>query len=87
MSNISAGSEDPVDQEKSYSYQPMTAGERKVIFASSLGTVFEWYDFYLYGSLAGIIAKQFFRALIPHRASFLRSWLLRLVLSSVLLEH
>ena len=34
--------------------------ERKVIFASSLGTVFEWYDFYLYGSLAAIIAKQFF---------------------------
>ena len=39
---------------------PMTAEERKVIFASSLGTVFEWYDFYLYGSLAPIIAKQFF---------------------------
>ena len=34
--------------------------ERKVIFASSLGTVFEWYDFYLYGSLAAIIAKHFF---------------------------
>ena len=33
---------------------------RRVIFASSLGTVFEWYDFYLYGSLAGIISKQFF---------------------------
>ena len=31
-----------------------------MIFASSLGTVFEWYDFYLYGSLAAIIAKQFF---------------------------
>jgi MFS family permease len=39
---------------------PMTKEERKVIFASSLGTVFEWYDFYLYGSLAAIIAKQFF---------------------------
>ncbi len=38
----------------------MTKEERKVIFASSLGTVFEWYDFYLYGSLASIIAKQFF---------------------------
>ena len=34
--------------------------ERKVIFASSLGTVFEWYDFYLYGSLAAIISKHFF---------------------------
>ncbi len=33
---------------------------RQVIFASSLGTVFEWYDFYLYGSLAPIITKQFF---------------------------
>ena len=38
----------------------ITAAERKVIFASSLGTVFEWYDFYLYGSLATIIAAQFF---------------------------
>jgi len=38
----------------------LTIGHKKVIFASSLGTVFEWYDFYLYGSLAAIIAKQFF---------------------------
>jgi MFS family permease len=38
----------------------LTKEERKVIAASSLGTVFEWYDFYLYGSLATIIAKQFF---------------------------
>ena len=43
--------------------KPMTAEEKKVIFASSLGTVFEWYDFYLYGSLASIIAKQFFSGL------------------------
>jgi MFS family permease len=43
--------------------RPMTPEEKKVIFASSLGTVFEWYDFYLYGSLAAIIAKQFFSAL------------------------
>ena len=42
---------------------PMTAEERKVILASSLGTVFEWYDFFLYGSLAAIIAKQFFSGL------------------------
>src|SRR5437016_4329484 len=41
----------------------LTPEERKVIFASSLGTVFEWYDFYLYGSLAAIIAKQFFSGL------------------------
>ena len=39
---------------------PMTAEERKVIVASSLGTVFEWYDFYLYGSLAAIIGLKFF---------------------------
>jgi hypothetical protein len=42
---------------------PMTAEERQVVFASSLGTVFEWYDFFLYGSLAAIIAKQFFSGL------------------------
>ncbi|MET3909231.1 MFS family permease [Bradyrhizobium sp. S3.3.6] len=38
----------------------MTKDERFVILASSLGTVFEWYDFYLYGSLASIIGTQFF---------------------------
>lgn len=53
---------------------PMTAEEKKVIFASSLGTVFEWYDFYLYGSLAPIIAKQFFSALDP-QAAFIASLL------------
>ncbi|MFT3917723.1 MAG: MFS transporter [Anaeromyxobacteraceae bacterium] len=41
----------------------ITRDEVRVIFASSLGTVFEWYDFYLYGSLAAIIAKQFFSSL------------------------
>ncbi|HEY6773488.1 MAG TPA: MFS transporter [Oxalicibacterium sp.] len=46
----------------------ITAEERKVIFASSLGTVFEWYDFYLYGALAGIIAKQFFAGTDPNTA-------------------
>jgi MFS family permease len=39
---------------------PMTGEEKKVIFASSLGTVFEWYDFYLYGSLASYIGATFF---------------------------
>src|SRR3989441_8067109 len=34
--------------------------ERKVIFASSLGTVFEWYDFYLYATLAPFFAALFF---------------------------
>ena len=48
--------------------RPMTAEEKKVIFASSLGTVFEWYDFYLYGSLAAVIAKQFFGGLDPTSA-------------------
>jgi MFS family permease len=40
--------------------RPMTAEEKKVILASSAGTIFEWYDFYLYGSLAAIIGAQFF---------------------------
>ncbi len=40
--------------------QKMTGEERKVIFASSLGTVFEWYDFYLYGTLAAFIGATFF---------------------------
>jgi MFS family permease len=42
--------------------RPMTGAERKVILASSMGTIFEWYDFYLYGSLAAIIGAQFFTA-------------------------
>ena len=53
---------------------PMTREEKKVIFASSLGTVFEWYDFYLYGSLAVVIGKQFFAALDP-TAQFIASLL------------
>jgi len=47
---------------------PMTSEEKKVIFASSLGTVFEWYDFYIYGSLAVFIAKNFFAGLDPGAA-------------------
>ena len=43
----------------------MTKDERFVILASSLGTVFEWYDFYLFGSLAGIIGAQFFGVIDP----------------------
>jgi MFS family permease len=53
---------------------PMTREEKKVIFASSLGTVFEWYDFYLYGSLAVFIGKHFFSALDP-TAQFIASLL------------
>jgi MFS family permease len=41
---------------------------RRVILASSLGTVFEWYDFYLYGSLAAVIARHFFSGLNPTAA-------------------
>ncbi len=51
MANVAAVSGSP---------RGMTAEERKVIFASSLGTVFEWYDFYLYGSLALYIGATFF---------------------------
>jgi len=40
--------------------QAIDSAHRRVIFASSLGTVFEWYDFYLYGSLVTIITKKFF---------------------------
>jgi MFS family permease len=43
----------------------MTKDERFVILASSLGTVFEWYDFYLFGSLASIIGAQFFGVIDP----------------------
>ncbi|WP_114393372.1 MFS transporter [Oleisolibacter albus] len=47
---------------------PMTREEKRVIFASSLGTVFEWYDFYLYGSLSAVIAAQFFSGVNPTAA-------------------
>ncbi len=47
----------------------MSPEEKKVILASSLGTVFEWYDFYLYGSLAVIIGAQFFSAFDPNTRS------------------
>ncbi len=48
----------------------ITSEERLVIFASSLGTVFEWYDFYLYGSLAAFISAHFFKA-VNETTSFL----------------
>jgi MFS family permease len=56
MSATTAGG---ITEERS---RPMTKEERKVILASSLGTIFEWYDFYLYGALAVIIGSQFFSA-------------------------
>jgi MFS family permease len=39
---------------------PIDHSHVRVILASSLGTVFEWYDFFLYGSLSAVISKQFF---------------------------
>ena len=50
------------------SHVPMTHDEKRVIFASSLGTVFEWYDFYLAGSLAAFISKSFFSGVNPTAA-------------------
>ncbi|CAB3792683.1 MFS transporter [Paraburkholderia caffeinilytica] len=50
------------------SHAPMTRDEKRVIFASSLGTVFEWYDFYLAGSLAIFISKSFFSGVNPTAA-------------------
>jgi MFS family permease len=44
----------------------MTGEERLVIFASSLGTVFEWYDFYIYGTLGAFLAKHFFSNVAPN---------------------
>lgn len=51
-----------------FSQAPMTHEEKRVIFASSLGTVFEWYDFYLAGSLAIFISKSFFSGVNPTAA-------------------
>ena len=54
-----------------YTAPVLTASEtRRVIFASSLGTVFEWYDFYIYGTLAAILAAKFFSG-VPPTAAFI----------------
>ena len=50
--------------------QRMTSEERMVIFASSLGTVFEWYDFYIYGTLGVFLAKYFFSN-VPANVGFI----------------
>jgi MFS family permease len=68
---VDASAPDQLEEDKRMSVQaavsdtavrsrPMSREEKRVILASSLGTVFEWYDFYLYGSLAAIIGAQFF---------------------------
>src|ERR1700728_2900894 len=49
----------------------MTSEQRLVIFASSLGTVFEWYDFYIYGTLAAFLAKYFFTSALPANVTFI----------------
>ena len=64
MANVAASS--------SGAARPMSREEKVVIFASSLGTVFEWYDFYLYGSLAAVIASQFFSGVNPTAGFFVR---------------
>ena len=48
----------------------MTGEEKMVIFASSLGTVFEWYDFYIYGTLAPFLAEYFFSG-VPANVAFI----------------
>jgi MFS family permease len=48
----------------------ITAEEKMVIFASSLGTVFEWYDFYIYGTLGVFLAKYFFSN-VPANVGFI----------------
>ncbi|MEN9744306.1 MAG: MFS transporter [Bacteroidota bacterium] len=56
---------------------------RQIIFASSVGTLIEWYDFYLFGSLAPIIAMQFFpkadptAALLSTLATFAAGFIVR----------
>ena len=54
----------------SYAEGKMTSEQRMVIFASSLGTVFEWYDFYIYGTLGVFLAKYFFSN-VPANVGFI----------------
>jgi MFS family permease len=63
MVDIAVGA--PRGRAAPYAEPVLPAEQRKVVLASSLGTVFEWYDFYLYGSLAAIIGKHFFSGLTP----------------------
>src|SRR5690242_3394332 len=50
----------PVKGDRPLFASGIDAAHREVIFASSLGTVFEWYDFYLYGTLAVFFSALFF---------------------------
>src|SRR5690606_12299218 len=61
----------------------MKSEEKRVVFASSLGTVFEWYDFYLYATLAPFFARLFFppgndtAALLASFATYAAGFLVR----------
>ncbi len=63
--------------------RPMSGEERKVIFASSLGTVFEWYDFYIYATLAPSSRRSSSLAWTPDRPSSSPCWRLPPVSSCV----
>src|ERR1700752_2331635 len=49
----------------------MTSEQRLVNFHPPLGRVFEWYDFYIYGTLAAFLAKYFFTSSIPANVAFI----------------
>jgi hypothetical protein len=63
--------------------EPSSQGIWKVIGASSVGTLIEWYDFYIFGSLATVIASQFFpktnptAALLSTLATFAAGFIVR----------
>jgi MFS family permease len=63
-----------INYKKPYSFNPFDEGHLRVIVASSLGTIFEWYDFYLYGSLADVVAEHFFTSL-PSGSAFVMALL------------
>ena len=71
----------------------LKAEEKRVIFASSLGTVFEWYDFYLYATLAPFFAALFFpkgndtAALLSSFATYAAGFLVRPFGALVLRPH
>ena len=49
------------------------ANFRRVITAAAGGNVIEWYDFYIFGSLAAVLAAKFFERVIPLRRCSARS--------------
>ncbi|MDQ5898329.1 MAG: hypothetical protein RLZZ592_1836 [Pseudomonadota bacterium] len=68
---LSAGSPDALDLPEVDERLPMSPHERRLVLSSSLGTIFEWYDFFLYGAMASVLARQFFTALDPTAAFIL----------------